>query len=189
MKKVYLILFLVSYFLNAQEIFEEPAFVGEAFIIKADNTILNLEKEQIKLKTKAGLSVYLAGIGKLKTKIDVPGCCSGASFNPDNEIKLIVRAVDNETDPISIIQIFKFEKKKKKRLAELASWGTFTGLSSNNLDNLNFEAKKYGEKSYILTITNFERGAEYGIIVNNINASNQELIMVSTFSVQGAPSL
>ena len=178
------LLFLITVSVNAQEKVKEPTFIGEAFIIKSDNSILDLEKEQVILKTKAGVSVYLTGIGKIKTKISIPSCCSGSVYNPDNEIKLVVRAIDNETDPLSIIQVFKFQKKKKERLAELASFGTFSGESSNNLNYLKFNADKYGEKSYILTIKKFERGAEYGVIVKNPNALDEKQTIVSTFGIE-----
>ncbi len=163
---------------------QEPEFVGEAFIINEDGSILDLEKEQVQLKTKAGVSVYLTGIGKVKTKINIPGCCSNAVCKPENELKIVVKATDNETDPLSIIQVFKFNKKKKKRLAELASLGTFSGASSNNLDYLKFKAKKHGKSSYLLIIKSFERGEEYGIIVNNPNALDQRNTIVSTFGIQ-----
>jgi hypothetical protein len=185
MKKIILgILFLTTVSIYAQEDVKEPTFVGEAFIIESDNSLLDLEKQQVQIKTKAGLSVYLAGIGKVKSKINISGCCSGASHSPTDEIKLVVRAVDNETDPLSIIQVFKFKKKKKKRLAELASFGTFSGGSSNNLNYLKFKAEKYGGKSYLLTIKNFERGAEYGVIVNNPNSLDKRQTIVSTFGIE-----
>tara|TARA_R110000796_G_scaffold37722_4_gene95228 strand:+ start:129117 stop:129674 length:558 start_codon:yes stop_codon:yes gene_type:complete len=185
MKKIILgMLYFVAIFGQAQEKVIEPTFSGEAFIIENDNSILNLEKEQVQFKTKAGVGLYLSGIGKVKTKIDIPGCCSSTNYNPSNEIKLVVRAVDNETDPLSIIQIFKFTKKKNKRLAELASFGTFSGGSSNNLDYLKFTAEKYGEKSYILTITEFDSENEYGVIVNNPNSLDQKNTIVSTFGIK-----
>lgn len=162
---------------------EEPEFIGEAFILKPDNSTIDLDKETVRLRTRAGLSVYLVGIGKVKTKIQVSGCCASSRYTPKDEIKIIVRAVDNNTDPMAIIQIFKFKKKKKKRLAELASVGTFSGGSSNNLDYLRFKAKKYGENSYILTIKKFERNAEYGLIVKNPNARDEKTTIVSAFGI------
>lgn len=182
MKKIILgLMFLATIAVSAQEQVEEPTFVGEAFVIDSNNTIVDLEKEQVQWKTRAGASVYLTGIGKVKTKIQVPGCCSGVNINANGEIRLVVRAVDNETDPLSIIQVFKFDQKKKKRLAELASVGTFSGGSSNNLEYLKYKAEKYGESSYLLIIKNYEKGAEYGVIVNNPNALDQRQTIVSTF--------
>ena len=177
-------LFIVAISNYAQDKVKEPTFVGEAFILKSDNSAIDLEKEQVQFKTRAGVSVYLAGIGKVKTKIDIPGCCSKAVYNSNDDLKLVVRAVDNKTDPLSIIQVFKFKKRKRKRLAELASVGTFAGGSSKNLDYLRFKAEKYGKSSYILTIKEFEHGAEYGVIVNNPNALDQRQTIVSTFGTE-----
>ncbi len=176
-------LFLASFASFAQEEVKEPTFIGEAFILKDNNETLDLQKEHVQLKTRAGATVYLAGIGKVKTKIDIPNCCSATSYRPKKEIKLVVRAVDNETDPLSIIQVFKFKKKKKKRLAELSSVGTFSGGSSNNLDYLKFKAEKFGENSYLLSIESFERGAEYGVMVSNPNSLDEKQTIVSTFGV------
>lgn len=185
MKKfTFAFLFIISFWGFSQDIVQEPKFIGEAFIIKDDNSILDLDKQQVQFKTRAGASVYLVGIGKVKTKIDIPNCCSEASYKPNDEIKIVVRAVDNETDPLSIIQVFKFKKKKKKRLAEVASAGTFSGGSSNNLDYLSFDGDKYGENSYILTINEFDRDSEYGIIVNNPNALDQRRTIVSSFGIE-----
>lgn len=177
------VIFSIS--LWSQEKINEPDFIGEAFILNPDQSILKMEKQTVQMKTKAGASVFLTGIGKVKTKIQIDGCCSNSVYTPVNdEIKIVVRAVDNETDPLSIIQIFKFDKRSKKRLAELSSVGTFAGGSSNNLEYLRFSAEKYGKNSYLLTINTFEKDVEYGLIVNNPNALDQKSIVVSTFSVQ-----
>lgn len=184
MKKIIFgFLFLASISINAQELIKEPTFIGEAFIIKSDNSTIDLKKEQVQLKTRVAASVFLVGIGKLKTKIDVINCCSSSSVEPDGAIKLVVRAVDNETDPLSIIQVFKFKKTKKKRSAELESFGIFSGGSSNNLAYLKFKADKYGENSYMLIIENYERGEEYGVIVSNPNSLDQRQTIVSTFGI------
>jgi len=186
MKKI-IILFSLLLLINytfAQNAPKEPDFVGEAFILKANGEIFELEKETVQFKTKVGVSVFLVGIGKMKTKIQIDNCCSGAVYSPDNEIQIVVKAINNETDPLSIIKIFKFKQKKKKRLAELSSVGTFSGGSSNNLNYLKFRGKKYGEKSYLLTIKKYERGSEYGIIVSNPDALDQRSTIVSTFRIE-----
>ncbi|APG65896.1 hypothetical protein LPB136_11190 [Tenacibaculum todarodis] len=184
MKKHFLIvLFLISILTYSQEKIQEPNFIGEAFILKSDNTPLVMEKQNVKLRTGAGFSIALVTVAKTKTKIRVEGCCSTAIYNPENEIKIVVRAVDNETDPMSIVNIFKFKRKKKKRLAELASYGIWSS-STNNLDLLKFKGEKYGEKSYLLTINKFDRDSEYGIIVTNPNSLDEKRAIVSTFAIK-----
>lgn len=80
-----------------------------------------------------------------------------------------MRAVDNETDPLSVINLFKFEKTSKARKAEVAFAGTFSGTSENNIDFVDFSAEKYGKSSYLITVETLEAGSEYGLIVRNPN--------------------
>ena len=101
----------------------------------------------------------------------------------DDDIRFIVKAVDNATDPISIINIFRFETNKKKRLAELASVSTFGSVKSNKLERLRFSAEKYGEKSYLLTLIDKPAG-EYGITVSNPNSLDEKGTIVSTFAIE-----
>ena len=175
------LLILVSITIYSQDKVQEPDFIGEAFIIESDNSILPLEKETIELKTSAGVSIAIITVAK--TKIKINGCCSKIVYKPKTEINLVVRAVDNETDPMSIVNIFKFKRKKKKRVAELASYGIWSS-STNNLDRLKFKAKKYGEKSYLLTVSEYERNTEYGIIITNPNSLDEKSVIVSTFAIE-----
>lgn len=184
MKKFLLgLLCLTSISALSQEKVQEPEFIGEAFIINSDNSVLPLDKQTIEFRTSAGVDVGLISVARTKKKIQVEGCCSKAVHNPEDEIQIVLRAVDNETDPMSIVNIFKFKQKRKKRTAELASYGIW-GNSTNNLERLEFEGSRYGEKSYLLTINDFERDSEYGIIVTNPNALDEKSIIVSTFAIQ-----
>lgn len=166
----------------AQSFVKEPDFIGEAFILKSDSTSVKLEKETVKIKTKAGASVYIVGIGKIKSKIEVDGCCSNSRTSANNNLKIVVKSVDNLTDPMSIISLFRFDDSKKARKAELSSAGTFSGGSSNNLDFIEFNGEKFGESSYLITIPEIENG-EYGMIVKNPNARDEKSTIVSTFGI------
>ena len=184
MKKLLLgLLFMTSLCAQAQKKVVEPEVIGEAFIMKSDNSILPLDKQTIEFRTSAGVDVGLISVARTKKKIQVEGCCSQAVHNPEDEIQIVLRAVDNETDPMSIVNIFKFKQKRKRRTAELASYGIW-GNSTNNLERLEFKGSRYGEKSYLLTINEFERDSEYGIIVTNPNALDEKSIIVSTFAIQ-----
>ncbi|WP_340200520.1 hypothetical protein [Ascidiimonas sp. W6] len=186
MKKIFCALFILTSFLGfSQEDIPEAEFVGEAFVIQPDNSIVKLKKETVKIRTRTGVSVYLTGVGKTKTKISTDGCCSEVVIKPKDEIKIVVKAANNDNDPISAIQIFKLTQKKNKRVAELASFGTFSGNDNNKLDYLKFNGEKYGENSYLLTIKEFERGAEYGIMlaVTNVYVQTSNTV-ISTFAVE-----
>lgn len=175
---------LTSCLIFAQETVKEPEFVGDGFFVNANGSTVKLEKEKVKIKTKTGVSIYLTGYGKVKTKLDVDGCCSEATVKPEGEIKIIVRALNNEIDPLESIQVFKLTQKKSKRTAEIASYGSFTGESENDLDNLDFTGEKYGESSYLLTIANYEKNTEYGILVKASNLPLQATTVISTFAVE-----
>jgi hypothetical protein len=182
MRKIAFLFFigLLSANLSAQTV-EEPEFVGEAVILNADSTITSLEKSPVQVRTQANAGVYIVGIGKVRTRMTVAGCCSNVKVK-GGELKLIVRAVDNITDPLSVVQVVKFDKKKKERSAELSSETTFAGTAKGNMKMLSFTGKKFGESSYLLTIPKVEPG-EYCVIVRNPNALNEAITIVSCFAV------
>lgn len=167
---------------GAQAQTAEPNFIGEVFHVDAAGQTSLLEKQQIVLKTKAGASMYIFGVGKVKTKINIQGNASTSRFPQTDTLKLIVKAVDNATDPMSVVQVFSFEITKKARKAELSSTGTFGGITKNKLNYLPFTATKYGESSYLLSLPNVKPG-EYGIIVLNPNSESEKSTVVSCFGI------
>lgn len=171
---------MMSMFANAQQ-FEEPEFIGEALLIENDSTVTVLEKNLVAITVKADATMYIFGMGTVKEKIEVNGAMSPVRAKAGN-IKIIVRAVDNQNDPMSIISLFKFEVKKDLRKILLASLGTFSGSKSGNMASVSYSAKRYGESSYILTIPSAGAG-EYGIIVKNPYTKDQKSTVVSSFGV------
>ncbi|MFI5186262.1 MAG: hypothetical protein ACHQF0_06025 [Chitinophagales bacterium] len=186
MKKIifclFIIITLISKNSSSQTTVNEPEFAGEAVVLKKDSSTQILEKQTVQTKTKAGAGLYLTGLGKVKTKITVEGCCSSLRLKNNEALTFIVRAVDNVTDPLAVITIFRFESSKKERKAEIASVGTFSGASQNNLDMVSFKAKKFGTSSYLLKIEP-QKAGEYGIIVKNPNNLNQTNTVVACFGV------
>jgi len=167
--------------LSAQTV-AEPDFTGEVLVLKPDGTATLLEKHTVQLQTKAGATAYIFGIGKVKTRIVIEGGESATRLTPADDIRFIIKAVDNSTDPLSIIDIFRMKPSKKDRRAEISATGTFSGASSNNLDRLRFTASKYGEKSYLLTLVDKPAG-EFGITVRNPNNVDEKAIIVSSFAI------
>ncbi len=162
--------------------YPEPDFIGECFYIKADGSTMKLEKSRTVARTKANAGVFIAGIGKVKTEIHIETPASETRIKEKKGVKLVVKAVDNLSDPMSIIRIFKFEKKKNYRRAEIASVGTFTGSKGNDMEYVDFDAKKNGESSYLIIIDKIEPG-EYGIIVTNPNNNDEKQVIVSCFGI------
>lgn len=161
----------------------EPAFIGEVVAVLPDGSASKLEKETVLIRTRANASATILGVGKAKTKLIIDSPEAAVRLKTDDAIRFIVKAVDNDTDPISIINVFRFEANKKRRLAELSSVSSFGSVKANKLERLRFTAEKYGEKSYLLTLIDKPAG-EFGITVSNPNNLDEKGTIVSTFAIE-----
>lgn len=112
----------------------EPEFIGEIVTVRPDGTVAKLEKQSVQMRTRANASAVIFGIGKAKTKLIIEGPKAGVRLTAGQPASFIVRAVDNATDPMSIINVFRFEAKKDKRMAEMASVSSFGSVKSNKLE-------------------------------------------------------
>lgn len=185
MKKLLLTL-LVSIFCittYAQNEISEPEFAGEVLVVDANGGTKKLEKQTVQLRTRTNAGAMLVGIGKRKTKITIEGSSAKTQLNGADKICFIIKAIDNRTDPVSIVSIFRLESTKDKRMAEMASMSTFGSVKTNKLEYLPFDAKKFGESSYYVQLTEQPVG-EYGIIISNPNNVDEKQIVVSTFGIQ-----
>ena len=186
MKKFFLIVIVAILATNAkaqQVTVSEPEFAEQSLVLTSDSTAVMLPRESASMKSKASASLYLTGIGKVKSRITLKGEKSGVTIKQEPTTRLIIKATDNKTDPKSFISLFKFEVKSNKRQALVAEAGTFTGTSENSLSNIDFDAKKYGEASYLLFLNNLTPG-EYGLLFGDPNAlTGKNTFKVTTFSV------
>ena len=177
MKKFFMML-LVSTCLTtasyAQVKVEEPEFAEETLLLTSNTQGVKLSRENGTVKTKAGASLYLTGIGKVKSRLTLQGTTSTSQ----------VKGINNETDPNSFINIFKFEIKGKERRYQLAEAGTLSKTETNNLSSVDYKAKKYGKSSYLLVLEGLTPG-EYGIVIGDPNHENTKNSMkVTTFTVE-----
>lgn len=170
--------------LKAQEFtVQEPEFAEETLLLTSNSEGVKLNRENGTIKTKAGASLYLTGIGKVKSRLTLKGTESISKAKGASTTYLIIKAADNKTDPNSFINIFKFEVKGKERRYLLAEVGTLSKAESNNLSNIEYKAKKYGESSYLIILEDLTAG-EYGIILGDPNNTNTKNGMkITTFSV------
>ena len=171
--------------IQAQDVtVKEPEFAEETLLLTGDDSAVKLTRENVVIKTKAGASLYLTGIGKVKSRLTLKGTTSTSKAKGAATTRLIIKAEDNNTDPNSFINIFKFEVKGKERRYQLAETGTLSKTEENNLASVSYEAKKYGEASYLLILNDLEPG-EYGIVIGDPNSDNSKNSMkVTTFSVE-----
>ena len=98
-------------------------------------------------------------------------------------ISLVIKAKDNELDPMGLYRIVRFTGSKKDRRIQ---WMEFspTLLGSEKAQKsgyVNFVADKYSLHSYILTFPEKEMiPGEYGIFLSAVNGTT---IPVGTFSI------
>lgn len=176
----------ISLSTNAQKVtVAEPEFAEETLLLVSDSEGALLKRENGTVKTKAGASLYLTGIGKVKSRLTLAGAQSVNPAKGTSTTRLIVKARDNKTDPNSFINIFKFEiYKKKERRYLLAEAGTLSKSETNNLSSVDFKAKKYGESSYLIQMDDLEPG-EYGIVLGDPDTQNTKNSMkIATFTVE-----
>ena len=170
--------------MNAQVTVAEPDFAEETLMLISDSEGVLLSRENGTIKAKAGASLYLTGIGKVKSRLTLKGVHSLNDVKGSSTTRLIIKGKDNVTDPNSFISIFKFEVTGKERRYLLKEFGTLSKTESNNLSSVDYKAKKYGESSYLITMTNLAPG-EYGIVIGDPNNANTKNGMkVTSFTVE-----
>lgn len=184
MKKMFSILAFTTLVFSANaQMIKEPEFAGEVYLVRGDNSHSILEKHLTQSRQVASTGLILTGIGKVREQVQIEGCCSNTKVKKTEDFYFIIRNVDNNTDPMAIIKIFKFEPKKKYRRAELNSISSIGGATKgNNLEYVSFSGKKYGESSYLVKVSGISTG-EYGIVVLNPNSLDQKQTVVSSFAV------
>lgn len=114
-----------------------------------------------------------------------PGKSSRYVYHYDGkDVRLLIKAANNEEDPIGIYRIVKFNTlKKQRRIQWIEFESSVLGTEEAQKSGfLYFTGHKYGDQSYLLTIpaSEIEKG-EYGIFFMNIITATS--IPVGTFGV------
>jgi hypothetical protein len=114
----------------------------------------------------------------------IPGGEAGLRIPKGKNATIIVKASNNNSDPLSIVTVYKFDAKKKKRYTMLSkdNSGTLMKSKTNTKNQLIFRGAKYGESSYKLQFDNLQEG-EYGIVVANPDNVDEKKAIVSCFGV------
>jgi hypothetical protein len=158
----------------------EPGFIGEAYVLKTDGTHSPLDKE---------IGDFTSGVSWTHNSwnamsLEVVGGTAQSRFKSNEPVNLIVRAVDNNSDPLTIISIYKFKAKSKSRSVLLGKDNSGTWLKSrtNSKDLIRFSGRKYATSSYLIALKDLPPG-EYGIIVSNPNNRDEKRVVVSCFGI------
>ncbi len=158
--------------------FPEPEFMGQVLAIRPDDTTEQLVQESLTPRHRSSTGQKLFGIGKDHIdEMTLNGPRAYVRFRAEDGIAFIVRVPDNRIDPMSMISVFRFKVKKKMRIAEYGSVGTFGDRKSNTLERQPFTSRRFGGSSYLIVLKGVEPG-EYGITVDALGG-----LTVSTFGV------
>lgn len=180
MRKVILVvaMMLMASAVVGQE--NEPEYIGEVGVLKTDGTFAKLDREIGDLTSGFSWSANSARAFWL----EVAGGKAKSRFPLGSPLQLVVRAVDNNSDPLTIISIYRLKAKKKSRSVLLGedNSGTIMKSRTNSKDLIRFTGKKYGVSSYLLTLTDLAAG-EYGIVVANPNSRDSKRVVVSCFAI------
>jgi hypothetical protein len=159
----------------------EPEFLGDVYLLNDSSTII-LGRENANLNTKAELGLAMLGVVSIKTKLVIPNSESPTKMKKGN-VEFIIKTKDNNINPLDIIRIVKLKSTSNKRLAELSSIGTFSGVTDGKEEKINFIGKKYGQSSYRIKV-NIELDGEYCFIVGGKDDFTGKSVSLSTMSVK-----
>lgn len=158
----------------------EPEYKGQVAVINADSTTTLLQKEtgEHKAKSSAFALVPIPGaslLDRTKAYLTVKGAESPNKIS-SKKFSLIIRVKDNSEEPKNAFGIFKFETKKKERRFKMADIGFGSASATTNFTTVDYEAKKFGSSSYLVTLNDLPAG-EYGVVANGFDS-------IATFSMK-----
>lgn len=159
---------------------QEPEFIGEVNALKSDGAFVSLDKEIGDFKSGFSWSHNSAKA----TWLVIAGGGAKSRFRSGDKLELVVRAVDNNSDPLTIVTIYRFKAKKKSRSVLLGedNSGTLLKSRTNSDDIIRFRGKKFGTTSYLIALNDLPVG-EYGIVVANPNNRDEKRSVVSCFAI------
>ena len=164
-KVVFLFVAFISFSINvfAQGVVvDEPEFINSAIYVD-EGSPKKLEKAIPYTKSRRTIASYALGVGGSKAFQMVKKPESFVRIDQKDAHTFIIRVTSNEYDPAEAISIMKLETTKKTRKLTIASSDMFGQYSEGDLDYVPFEAKKYGESSYLIRVSQPLEPGEYGI--------------------------
>ena len=192
-------LLLLAFKLFSASPIKEPEFINSYCIMTSDDSFESLPREIGTIKRHENIvSNATGGVGNVSSSVTTAGELAGSkgkdivlegghsSYVVPKDMKtisLVIKAKDNELDPMGLYLIVRFNASKKDRRIQ---WMDFSPalLGSEKAQKsgyVNFIAHKYGEQSYTLKFPEKEMiPCEYGIFLSAVNGTT---IPVGTFSI------
>lgn len=163
MKKVFFmaLAFVAAVGMNAQVIdpaaisIEEPEFEQEAILVINETEGIPLEIEHSKLRATANVGMALLGVPKGSEYYQLEGPESPVTLDAsayNHDLHIIISWSDNKRSPKRLFQIIPLEIQKKRRIYNVAKLTAFKGTVAADQGYVNFNAEKYGDHSYLITI-------------------------------------
>lgn len=113
------------------------------------------------------------------------GGSSTYTIQGGQDVRLLIKGENNETDPMDCYRIVRFNTSKKERRIQWMEFGaSLLGTDdTKKAGYVRFSGHKYGQQSYLLTIpaSELEKG-EYGVFFMSIISATA--IPIGTFSVR-----
>lgn len=178
---------------------KEPEFINSYCIMTSDDSFESLPREIGTIKRHQNtVSNATGGVGNVYSSVTTARELAGSkgkdivlegghsSYVVPKDMKtisLVIKAKDNELDPMGLYRIVRFNASKKDRHIQ---WMEFPpALLASEKDQksgyVNFIAHQYGSQSYTLTFPENEMiPGEYGIFLSTINGTT---IPIGTFSI------
>ena len=192
-------LLLLAFKLFSASPIKEPEFINSYCIMTSDDSFESLPREIGTIKRHENIvSNTTGGVGNVYSSVTTAGELAGSkgkdivlegghsSYVVPKDMKtisLVIKAKDNELDPMGLYRIVRFNASKKDRRIQ---WMEFPpALLASEKDQksgyVNFIAHQYGSQSYTLTFPENEMiPGEYGIFLSTINGTT---IPIGTFSI------
>ena len=185
-------------FLTASPI-KEPEFINSYCIMTSDDSFESLPREIGTIKRHENIvSNATGGVGNVYSSVTTAGELAGSkgkdivlkgghsSYVVPKDMKtisLVIKAKDNELDPMGLYRIVRFNASKKDRRIQWMEFSPnlFSSKKAQKSGYVNFIAHQYGSQSYTLTFPENEMiPGEYGIFLSTINGTT---IPIGTFSI------
>ena len=153
--------FVAAVGMNAQVIdpaaisIEEPEFEQEAILVINETEGIPLEIEHSKLRATANVGMALLGVPKGSEYYQLEGPESPVTLDAsayNHDLHIIISWSDNKRSPKRLFQIIPLEIQKKRRIYNVAKLTAFKGTVAADQGYVNFNAEKYGDHSYLITI-------------------------------------
>ena len=178
---------------------KEPEFINSYCIMTSDDSFESLPREIGTIKRHENIvSNTTGGVGNVYSSVTTAGELAGSkgkdivlkgghsSYVVPKDMKtisLVIKAKDNELDPMGLYRIVRFNASKKDRRIQWMEFSPtlFSSKKAQKSGYVNFIAHQYGSQSYTLTFPENEMiPGEYGIFLSTINGTT---IPIGTFSI------